>query len=161
MSTFEKTLSWKHTCQVPGIICGPHKWAAPDTPLLHPLPGCPVCGHLVSHNRQNWSGLVQKEPGRKENLPTQLPTQSLPYCVTTTCAGYMTQRLTWQETREVVSLSASCSLQSLAFVEYLQYKTEMDIQKNEIFIQFYTMHSLQYVMLLCFCKLNFMAGQDP
>lgn len=44
--------SSKHTCQTLGIRHGPHKWAAPDVPLLH-LP--PVCGYRVSHHRQNIS----------------------------------------------------------------------------------------------------------
>lgn len=57
------------------------------------------------------------------------------------------------------SLSTSGSFQCLASAEYLQDRTEMGAQKNN-FIPFYTEQSLQYVMLLCFCKLNFMAGQD-
>lgn len=139
----------------------PHRRAAPDTALLHPLPGWPICGYRVSHNRQNWSGLVRKEPGSKKNLPTQLPTEFLSYCVSTTCAGYMTQRLTCQDTREASSLSTSGSFQCPALAGYLPYRTKMGAQKNKIFIQFYAVQSLQYVMLLCFCKLNFTAGQDP
>lgn len=72
-----KILSLNHPCQVPAIQCGPHKWAAPDTPLLHP-----PCLHLLRvPNRQVWSSLAQKEPGRKKNLPPQRPPQSLSKCV--------------------------------------------------------------------------------
>jgi len=60
----------------------------------------------------------------------QLPAQSVPCCVMATCAGYMTQRLTCQETREVSSLSTSDSFQCLAFAEYFKYKTEMGVQKK-------------------------------
>lgn len=116
-------------CQIPGITRGPHNEQHLTPFYATPLRGWPVCGYQVSHNRQYWSGLVQEEPGRNQSLPTQVLKWSLSYCVTTTCAGYMTQRLICQETREE-STSTSGSFQCLAHAECLQNKTEMGAQKR-------------------------------
>lgn len=63
----------------------------------------------------------------------------------------MIQRLTCQETREVAVFQ-----QVAAFAEYLQYKTKMVLgKKNSLYN---TGQSLQYIMLLCFCKLTLIAG---
>lgn len=128
-------------------------------PFMPPPTGWPVCGNQVSHNRQDWLGLVQEEPGRKKNLPTQVLKQSLSCCVTTTCAGYTTQRLTCQETREKSSHSTTGSFQCLACAECLQNKTGMGAQRKKINL-YSILSSAELAVCNAVMLLYFMAGQD-
>lgn len=123
-------------------------------------PRLAVCGYRVSHNQQNWSGLVQKEPGRKENLPTQAPNR-VPSLLRDYRMCWLHDPKAHMSGNKRIEQSFNNSFQCLTFAEYLQHKMGMGVWKNKIFVQFYTVQSLQYVMLLCSVKLNFMAGQDP